>query len=70
MNYLYQNETANKVVLFKVDNHNLWIFVVLLIFATLMLFSADTLITSLTKFIKNNENDYELYNFILENYGY
>ena len=41
--------------LFKVDNHNLWIFVVLLVFATMMLFSADTLIHSLTKFIKNNE---------------
>jgi hypothetical protein len=41
--------------LFKVDNHNLWIFVVLLVFATMMLFSADTLINSLTKFIKNNE---------------
>lgn len=46
---------ASFYYLFKVDNHNLWIFVVLLIFATLMLFSADTLITSLTKFIKNNE---------------
>jgi hypothetical protein len=43
------------IYLFKVDNHNLWIFVVLLIFATLMLFSADSLITSLTKFIKSNE---------------
>ena len=41
--------------LFKVDNHNLLIFVVLLVFATMMLFSADTLINSLTKFIKNNE---------------
>lgn len=46
---------ASFVYLFKVDNHNLWIFVVLLIFATLMLFSADSLITSLTKFLKNNE---------------
>ena len=46
---------ASFVYLFKVDSHNLWIFVVLLIFATLMLFSADSLITSLTKFIKNNE---------------
>ena len=46
---------ASFYYLFKVENHNLWIFVVLLIFATLMLFSADSLITSLTKFIKNNE---------------
>ena len=42
--------------LFVLDNHNLWIFVVLLVFATLMLFSADSLITSLSKFIKNNED--------------
>lgn len=46
---------ASFIYLFKVDNHNLWIFVVLLIFATLMLFSADSLIKPLTKFIKNNE---------------
>jgi len=43
------------IYLFVVENHNLWIFVVLLVFATMMLFSADTLINSLTKFIKNNE---------------
>lgn len=46
---------ASFYYLFKVENHNVWIFVVLLIFATLMLFSADSLITSLSKFIKNNE---------------
>lgn len=46
---------ASFYYLFEVENHNVWIFVVLLIFATLMLFSADSLITSLSKFIKNNE---------------
>lgn len=46
---------ASFYYLFKVENHNVWIFVVLLIFSTLMLFSADSLITSLSKFIKNNE---------------
>lgn len=46
---------ASFYYLFAVENHNVWIFVVLLIFATLMLFSADSLITSLSKFIKNNE---------------
>jgi Na+/H+-dicarboxylate symporter len=46
---------ASFYYLFKVDNHNLWIFVVLLVFATMMLFSADSLISSLSKFIKNNE---------------
>lgn len=46
---------ASFYYLFKVDNHNIWIFVVLLIFSTLMLFSADSLITSLSNFIKNNE---------------
>ena len=42
--------------LIEVDNHNLWVFGMLLIFATLMLFSADSLIGSLTKFLKNNED--------------
>lgn len=46
---------ASFYYLLKVDNHNLWIFVVLLVFATMMLFSADSLITSLSRFIKNNE---------------
>jgi|TARA_R110000803_G_scaffold91886_2_gene159359 hypothetical protein len=46
---------ASFYYLFKVENHKLWIFVVLLVFATMMLFSADTLLKSLTKFIKNNE---------------
>ena len=46
---------ASFYYLFKVENHNIWIFIVLLVFATLMLFSADNLITSLTRFIKNNE---------------
>lgn len=46
---------ASFYYLFEVENHNVWIFVVLLIFSTLMLFSADSLITSLSKFIKNNE---------------
>jgi hypothetical protein len=41
--------------LFKVDDHNLWIFVVLLVFATMMLFSADSFLRSLNRFIKNNE---------------
>jgi uncharacterized membrane protein YccC len=41
--------------LLKVENHNMWIFTILLIFATMMLFSADNLINSLTKFIKSNE---------------
>ena len=47
---------ASFTYLFVLDNHNLLIFVVLLVFATLMLFSADSLITSLSKFIKNNED--------------
>ncbi len=47
---------ASFTYLFVLDNHNLWIFVILLVFATLMLFSADSLITSLSKFIKNNED--------------
>lgn len=47
---------ASFTYLFVLDNHNLWIFVTLLVFATLMLFSADSLITSLSKFIKNNED--------------
>ena len=42
--------------LLEVDNHNLWVFGMLLIFATLMLFSADSLIGSLTNFLKNNED--------------
>lgn len=42
--------------LFQVENHNLWVFIVLIIFATMMLFSADTLINALGKFIKNNQN--------------
>ena len=42
--------------LLEIDNHNLYVFGMLLIFATLMLFSADSLIGSLTRFIKNNEN--------------
>ena len=42
--------------LIEVDNHNLWVFGMLLIFATLMLFSADSLIGSLTNFLKNNED--------------
>tara|TARA_B100001248_G_C27354716_1_gene443192 strand:+ start:415 stop:648 length:234 start_codon:yes stop_codon:yes gene_type:complete len=42
--------------LLEVENHNMWVFTILLIFATLMLFSADSLISSLTKFIKNNED--------------
>ena len=46
---------ASFYYLFNVENHNIWVFVVLLVFATLMLFSADTLIKSLSNFIKNNE---------------
>ena len=46
---------ASFYYLFKVENHNIWIFIVLLVFATLMLFSADNLIISLTRFIRNNE---------------
>lgn len=42
--------------LFKVENHNVWIFIVLIIFSTMMLFSADTLLDALGKFIKNNQN--------------
>ena len=42
--------------LLEVDNHNLWVFGMLLIFATLMLFSADSLVGSLTNFLKNNED--------------
>ena len=46
---------ASFYYLFKIDNPNIWIFIVLLVFATLMLFSADTLVKSLSNFIKNNE---------------
>jgi hypothetical protein len=46
---------ASFYYLFNVENHSIWVFVVLLVFATLMLFSADTLIKSLSNFIKNNE---------------
>lgn len=42
--------------LFEVDNSNVWIFVVLLIYATMMLFSADTMVNSLSKFIFNNRD--------------
>lgn len=47
---------ASFFYLFKVENHNTWIFISLIVFATLMLFSADSLISSLTKFIKSNED--------------
>lgn len=47
---------ASFAYLFMVESHNVWIFIALLIFATMMLFSADTLITSLSSFIKNNKN--------------
>lgn len=41
--------------LLEVQPVNLWIFVVLLLFATIMLFSADSLIGSISKFLKTNE---------------
>lgn len=44
------------VYLFEVEDHNIWVFVFLIIFATMMLFSADTLITSIGNFLKNNED--------------
>jgi hypothetical protein len=47
---------ASFFYLFKVENHNLWIFITLIAFATIMLFSPDSLITSLAKFIKTNQN--------------
>jgi|TARA_R110000787_G_scaffold890_2_gene3248 hypothetical protein len=46
---------ASFYYLFEVADHKLWIFVVLLVFATMMLFSADSFLKSLTRFIKNNE---------------
>jgi len=42
--------------LLKVDDHNIFAFVALLAFATSMIFSADSLINSLSRFIKNNES--------------
>lgn len=42
--------------LIEVENHNMYVFTILLIFATLMLFSADSLVGSLTNFLKNNED--------------
>jgi len=42
--------------LIEVENHNMYVFTILLIFATMMLFSADSLVGSLTKFLKNNED--------------
>jgi len=42
--------------LFKVEHAQLWIFVILLIFGTMMLFSADTLVNSLSSFIKSNKD--------------
>lgn len=44
------------VYLFEVEDHNIWVFVILIIFATMMLFSADTLISSIGNFLKNNED--------------
>lgn len=41
--------------LLEVQPINLWIFVVLLLFATIMLFSADSLIGSISNFLKTNE---------------
>lgn len=41
--------------LFVAEDHNTWIFIALLIFATLMLFSADSFINSLTNFVRSNE---------------
>ena len=42
--------------LFKVEHAQLWIFVILLVFGTMMCFSADTLLTSLSSFIKINKD--------------
>jgi hypothetical protein len=42
--------------LLEIEKPSIFGFVALLIFATLMLFSADSLIDSLKRFIKNNEN--------------
>ena len=42
--------------LIEVENHNMYVFTILLVFATMMLFSADSLVGSLTKFLKNNED--------------
>jgi len=41
--------------LLKIEDPSIIGFVALLIFATLMLFSADSLVGSMSKFIKNNE---------------
>lgn len=41
--------------LLEIQSPNLWIFVVLLLFATMMLFSADSLVGSIAKFLKTNE---------------
>lgn len=42
--------------LLEVAHAQLWIFVILLVFGTMMCFSADTLLTSLSSFIKNNKD--------------
>lgn len=42
--------------LFIVEDNSTWIFVSLLIFATMMLFAPDSFIGSLASFIKTNED--------------
>jgi pilus assembly protein TadC len=42
--------------LLKIEDHNIFAFMALLVFATLMIFSADSLVNSLSRFIKNNES--------------
>lgn len=42
--------------LFLVENAQIWILVVLLGFGTMMLFSTDTLISSISNFLKANRN--------------
>ncbi|MDF1858296.1 MAG: hypothetical protein P1U29_04925 [Candidatus Pelagibacter bacterium] len=42
--------------LLKVEHAQSWIFAILLVFGTMMCFSADSLINSLTSFVKSNKD--------------